>query len=41
MLAERASFENLRQKARESVLERYELKDCLARQKAKVLALAG
>jgi len=41
MLADRASLQHLRQRARETVLERYELKDCLARQKAKVLAMAS
>lgn len=41
MLADRAGLQHLHQVARETVLQRYELSDCLARQKAKVLALAG
>lgn len=41
MLADRASLGHLREKARETVLQHYELKDCLARQSAKVLSLAG
>lgn len=41
MLANRGSLQHLRQRARETVLERYDLRDCLARQQAKVLAMAG
>ncbi len=41
MLADRASLGHLRERARETVLQRYELKDCLARQAAKVLSLCG
>lgn len=41
LLADGKAYDHLRQAARETILDRYDLKDCLARHMAKVLAMAG